>query len=177
MPRSLSTAQSHAHKLSAELRTYAVLRERLLAEIPDLDEETLGDTLEGLTTLHDVMAELIRSALTDAAMAEGLKSRIADMKSRLERLETRAERKRELVLHAMTESGITKFTAPDFSASLRQGAPTLDITPEAKIPAAYWKPQEPKLDKITLLTAVKNGVMIAGISLAAPRMQLSVRSK
>ena len=45
------------------------------------------------------------------------------------------------------------------------------------IPAAYWKPQPPKLDKITLLAAVKNGVAILGVALSPPRVQLSVRSK
>lgn len=163
--------------LSGEVHIYALLRQRLLAELPDLDEETLSDTLEGMTNLHDLLAELIRSALTDEALAAGLKSRISDMKERLERLETRAERKRALVLQAMSDADITKFTAPDFSASLRQGTPTLDIAVEEQIPAAYWKPQPPKLDKLTLLTALKNGVVIAGVSLAAARMQLSVRSK
>lgn len=163
--------------LSGEIQIYALLRQRLLAEIPDLDEETLGDTLEGMTNLHDLMAELIRSALTDEALAEGLKARIGDMKGRLQRLEERAERKRALVLRAMTEADITKFTAPDFSASLRQGAPALDIATEDLIPAAYWKPQPPKLDKLTLLAALKNGVAIAGVALSPPRMQLNIRSK
>lgn len=163
--------------LSGEVQVYTLLRQRLLAELPDLDEETLSDTLEGLTNLHDLLAELIRSALTDEALAGGLKARIGDMKERLERLETRAERKRALVLQAMTEAGITKFMAPDFSASLRQGAPTLAIAAEDLIPAAFWKPQPAKLDKLTLLAALKSGVAIDGVSLDAPRMQLSVRSK
>ena len=44
--------------------------------MPDLDEETLADTLEGMTTLHELLAGLIRSALTEEALAEGLKARI-----------------------------------------------------------------------------------------------------
>ncbi len=74
------------------------------------------------------------------------------------------ERKRSVVLQAMTEAGITKFMAPDFSASLRQGSPTLAIAAEDLIPAA-WKPQPAKLDKLTLLAALKSGGAIAEVSL------------
>ena len=174
---SLRTSAAAPETLSGELRIYAALRERLLADMPDLDEETLADTLEGMTTLHELLAGLIRSALTEEALAEGLKARIGEMKGRLERLQARAARKRDLAHEAMTQAGIHKFTAPDFSAALRQGSPSLEIAPDAEIPAAYWRPQDPKLDKLMLLAAVKNGLMIAGVTLAAPRTQLSVRSK
>ena len=108
--------------------------------IPDLDAETLADTLEGITDLREMLAELIRSALEDEALASGLSTRLNDMKARLERLETRAGRKRQLALRAMSEADIQKLMESDFTASLKQGAPTLDVVDEAKVPAAYWKP-------------------------------------
>ena len=120
---SLRTSAPAPETLSGELRIYAVLRERLLAEMPDLDEETLADTLEGMTTLHELLAGLIRSALTEEALAEGLKARIGEMKGRLERLQARAARKRDLAHAAMTQAGIHKFTAPDFSAGAATGQP------------------------------------------------------
>ena len=61
-----------AARLAAELRDYSSLRARFLADIPDLDEETLADTLEGITDLREMLAELIRSALEDEALASGL---------------------------------------------------------------------------------------------------------
>src|SRR5688572_16255528 len=83
-------------ELGAQLSRHKMLRSRLLAEIPDLDAETLADTLEGLTDLREMLAELIRSALEDEALAAGLSTRLSDMKVRLERFETRARRKRQL---------------------------------------------------------------------------------
>ena len=154
-----------------------MLRDRLLAEIPDIDAETLADTLEGITDLREMLAEVIRSALDDEALAAGLSTRLADMKSRLERFETRAKRKRQLVLQAMTEAEIDKLAEADFTASLRQGAPALDVVAEDKIPAAYWKPQPSKLDKQGLLAALKAGTEIEGVAIAAPQIQLSVRTK
>ena len=99
------------------------------------------------------------------------------MKARLERFETCAGRKRELALKAMREAEITKLLEPDFTASLRHGAPTLEVVEENNIPAAYWKPQPPKLDRQGLLTALKGGTAIEGATLAPSQFQLSVRTK
>ena len=167
----------NAARLAAELRDYSSLRARLLAEIPDLDAETLADTLEGITDLREMLAEVIRSALEDEALASGLSTRLNDMKARLERLETRAGRKRQLALRVMSEADIQKLTESDFTASLKQGAPTLDVVDEAKVPAAYWKPQPSKLDRQGLLAALKAGVAIEGVAIAAAQTQLSVRTR
>ena len=35
--------------LNHETRSYKLFRDQLLSDLPDLDEETLADTLEGLT--------------------------------------------------------------------------------------------------------------------------------
>ena len=90
--------------LPAETGRYRIIREQLLADFPDLDDETLHDTLEGITDLKQMLAEVIRSALDDEALAGGLSTRLSDMKARLERLEERAKRKRQLVLRAMAEA-------------------------------------------------------------------------
>ena len=124
-----------------------------------------------------MLAEVIRSALEDEALAAGLSTRLSDMKARLERFETRAKRKRELALKAMREAEIPKLVDADFTASLRQGAPALEVVDEDKIPAAYWKPQPPKLDRQGLLAALKAGTSIEGAVLGPPHLQLSVRTK
>ena len=168
---------SIAPRLAARLSCHKVLRGRLLGEIPDLDAETLADTLEGLTDLKEMLAELVRSALEDEALAAALSTRLSDMKARLERLETRAKRKRQLVLKTMGEADMAKLEQPDFSASLRQAAPALEVVAEDKIPAAYWKPQPFKLDRQGLLQALKSGTAIDGACLAPPQQCLSVRTK
>ncbi len=163
--------------ISAELADHNLIRARLIAEIPEIDPESLADTLEGLTDLREMLAEVIRSALDDEALAAGLSTRLSDMKDRIERFETSAKRKRELALKVMNEAEIPKLTVDDFTASLRQGAPTLQVIEETTIPAAYWKPQPPKLDRQGLLTALKAGTAIEGVVLEPPRLQLSVRTK
>jgi len=104
-------------------------------------------------------------------------SYIRDMKARIERFERSAKRKRELALKAMNEAEIPKLLVADFTASVRQGAATLEVVEETKIPAAYWRPQPPKLDRQGLLAALKSGTAIEGAILEPPRLQLSVRTK
>src|SRR6478752_2631549 len=99
----------NALPLNNELEYYCRLRERLLADLPEVDDETIRDTLEGITDLHEVIAAVIRSALVDEALHAGLRFRIDDMRERLSRLELRAAKKRKLALEAMTEVGLTKL--------------------------------------------------------------------
>ncbi len=55
---------------------YRAVRDRVRAMDTQIDEETLADTVEGLTNLHEIVQAIIRSALVDQALASGLKCRI-----------------------------------------------------------------------------------------------------
>ena len=166
-----------ARPLALEVSTYQALRGRLLDEWPEIDEETLADTLEGITDLHEMIAAVIRSALVDEALHAGLRFRLDDMRERLSRLEVRAAKKRQLALEAMSEVGFTKLEQPDFTASTRAGSPALIVIAEDKIPNAYWLPQPPKLDRQTILGELKRGAEIPGAQLSNPQPVLMVRTK
>jgi hypothetical protein len=160
-----------------EVPKYQLLRQRLLSEYPNIDEETLADTLEGITDLHEMIAAVIRSALVDEALHAGLRFRVDDMRERLSRLELRASKKRQLALVAMTETGLTKLEQPDFSASARTGTPALIVIAEHSIPEAYWLPQPPKLDRQAILGKLKRGIEIPGAQMSNPKPVLTVRTK
>lgn len=163
--------------LRFEIHRYGVLRQKLLEAFPETDDETIRDTLEGLTTLDALIAELIRSALVDEGLQRGLRSRLDDMKQRLSRLEHRGDKKRQMALEAMSEVGLTRLEAPDFTVSLRTGAPAVVVVAEHEIPDAYWVPQPPKLDRQSLLAELKRGNEISGVQLSNPKTALSVRTK
>ena len=157
--------------------TYRAVRERIRAQDPALDEQTLADTVEGLTDLHEILAAIVRAALADEALATGLKGRIAEMQERLERLQERAAKRRQIVKDTMVELDLKKLTAPDFSASIRPGMPALLVIDQAAVPSIYWEPREPRLDRQGLLAELKQGAEITGVTLSNPEPVLSVRTQ
>ena len=58
----------HRSALGHDIHLYTHLRQKLLEAFPGLDDDTIRDTLEGITTLHELIAETIRSALIDESL-------------------------------------------------------------------------------------------------------------
>ena len=165
-----------SYPLNRELQLHELWRSRLLAEFPETDEQTLRDTLEGLTDLKEILASLVRSYLDDVTLAEALSLRIADLQKRLARYEGRAQKKRGLVLSAMEQVELKQLIEADFTVSLRHTSSPLIVIAEDEIPAPWWKPQPPKLDRQGLLLALRGGAAIPGVALGNGQMTLYVRS-
>ena len=157
--------------------TYRTIRDRIRAEDPHIDEQTLADTVEGLTDVHEILAAIVRAALADEALANGLKGRIAEMQDRLDRLQDCAAKRRQIAKEAMIELDIKKITAPDFTVSIRPGMPSLLVIDEKAVPSIYWQPVAPKLKRQELLSELKQGSEITGVTLSNPEPVLSVRTR
>ena len=92
--------------------TYRAIRDRIRAQDPQIDEQTLADTVEGLTDVHEILGAIVRAALADEAMAHGLKCRLADMEDRLDRLQDRAAKRRQIAKDAMVELDLEETRRP-----------------------------------------------------------------
>ena len=161
--------------IHSEVSQYVILADQLKALYQDIDDETLQDTLEGISDLPDLIKALIRSSLDDEALIGALKERVEDMQARLSRFKDRFERKRELASWAMTSAEIGKIQTEDFTLSLRQGPPRLEVTDQDKVPEDYLVPQPPKVDRTGLISALKRGDIIPGTVLIEGQMHVAVR--
>lgn len=166
--------------IAAALADHLALKERLLAEFPELaeDERTLLDTLDGISRLDEAIIAVIRSAEEDRTLVAALAIRIEELEERKARLEKRIERKREIAAEAMERGGLKKLTAPDFTLSLSAGAPKVIITDEGQIPAHLMvtpEPPAPKPDRRAIAGLLKSGVDVPGCVLSNPQPHLTVR--
>lgn len=157
--------------------TYRAIRDRIRDAQPEIDEQTLADTVDGLTDLHEIVAAIVRAALADEALATGLKGRIGEMEDRLHRLQECAAKRRQIAKDVMIELDIKKIAAPDFTVSVRPGMPSLLVLDEAAVPSIYWQPSAPRLNRQGLLSELKQGAEIEGVSLSNPEPVLSVRTR
>ncbi len=165
------------HQLSHELAHHEYLRHELERQFPDIDEETLLDTLEGITDLHEMIAEVVRSRQDDLAYITAVRARISDMQERLARLDQRADKKKEIVTSVLERAGIKKITEADFTLTLRSTTPPLVVIEEKQIPEEFWKPQPAKLDRQGLISALKSGREVSGVTLGNGGVTISVRTK
>jgi hypothetical protein len=159
------------------IATHEATGEWLKSEFPHIEDQTLRDTLEGMSRLPEMLAAVVRSHLDDLALAAALRTRLAEMQERLSRIEARAEKKRVLVTSVMEHADLRKLTEPDFTVSLRPTRQPLVVTTESNIPATYWKPQAPKLDRNALIAALKAGEQVPGASLGNGGMTIAVRTR
>lgn len=160
-----------------EAAHYRLIAEQLKAQYLEIDDETLADTLEGISDLPQLIEGLVRSCLEDEALITGLKSRLDNMNERLARLKDRHEKKRAMSAWAMGSSGLTKFEVSDFSVSYCSGAQRLEIAADAAIPSEYLIPQPPKIDKTAISIALKKGETVAGATFVTGNPFIAVRSK
>jgi hypothetical protein len=160
-----------------ELAHHAYFKAQLAERFPDADDETLRDTLEGLTDLREMIMAVARSQQEDRTLAQALRARMEEMQERLRRFDHRVERKRDLLATVMERAEIGKIAECDLTISLRQSPPPLVVADEDAIGKEYWKTQPPKLDRRKLLDDLKSGADVPGACLGNGGQSISVRVK
>lgn len=155
-PQSVKTVKS-------ELSKYASLREQL-AEF-DLDTQCLLDTLEGETDLHEALLAVADEIADREADMNAIDMRVKDLEARKARHKRASDLLRAVILQAMEIGEIKTIQGSECTLTAKAKPQGLVINDEAVIPAKYWKPQDPKLDKTLLKTDLKDGCLIEGAML------------
>src|SRR5689334_19564120 len=136
----------HSHQLMRETEAARILREQLLALAGD-DEETIRDTIEGETGLHELIAKVVEEVADAEANIAAIKDRLETLRLRKERIEARVESRRAAILNAMTIGEIKKLELPIATLSRKPTPPKVQVIDETAIPSSFWKRSDPALDK------------------------------
>ena len=164
----------NAHLLQRETEAARVLREALSA-IPNMDDETLRDSIEGETNIRELIAAVMLDINEDEILCTGIDKLMSDLHGRRARLEGRTEARRAAIQKAMETGEIKSLATPSGTLSLRSTPRGLEILDEWLIPQDYFVPQEPKLDRKKLKDDLKDGKEIPGCTLNNGGICLSLR--
>lgn len=160
--------------MNAPLPSLYVLADQYLADLQklaelDLDEQTVADTLEGLSGELEVKATNVAMfARNLEATAEAIKTAEAQMAARRKAIEARAERLREYLKTNMERTGISLIEGPYFSLKIKQNPPAVHVEDPALVPTEFKKftpPPPPTVDKKAVADALKLGVDVPGCRL------------
>lgn len=136
----------------------------------DLDEQTIADTLEGMSGELEVKATNVAFfARNLESLAASIKEAEAGMAARRKALENRAARMRDYLLNCMQLAGVQKIEGPYFKLAQRENPPAVIIDEPGLIPAEFMRqpdPPPPAPDKTAIKEALKAGTEVPGAHLA-----------
>lgn len=164
----------------ALIQQFYQTRDALLAEYPELfesdgSEMLLLDTIDGMDGLQDALRWMIRQAREREANADACKAMAKEITSRASRLTAGADKLRDSVKQVMAETGIKKLSAPDFTATLANGRPSVVITDVDALPEVF-KRINVEADKSKIKQYLENGGTTPGAMLSNSGMTLTVRT-
>lgn len=143
------------------------LRIMAMMEDPELDPQTLADTMEAvegeLEVKADGYAKVIRNMESDISAIKAELTRLSDRKKTIEK---NIQTLKLALQKAMEITGKTKFKTELFSFGVRNNAPAVVIDEQyiENIPTEYLRIKEPEIDKTKLKEALKAGVDLEGIA-------------
>ena len=163
-------------KLQWEMQRAIELR-KLLDEEGETNPRLLLNTIEGETDLAEMCCLLHEETTEDEILLTGIEAKIIELKSRQSRIERSIETRRGLILMAMDRAGLDTIKGPLATLSTTPTAPKLVVDDEAVIPASFWKPGDPTLDRKALKEALDSGEAVAGARLSNGGIGLTIRKK
>lgn len=162
------------HEAHQTIKAAEVLRAQIEGLAGD-DIQLIQDTMEGQTELHEIIRALMAGIGEDTAHIAGVKKYVEGLQSRIARLEERVTLRRGLIQTGLELAEQKSLEADIATVSLGQKPQQAIIAEEADIPAEFWKPQPPKLDKRAILDALKAETPVAGATLDNGGTTLAIR--
>jgi predicted nuclease with TOPRIM domain len=135
----------------------------------EMDTDTLKDTLESIEEeIHDKaenIAKLVKNLNADVDALKTEEKRLAD---RRKSLENKVIHLKEYLQNQLEVAGLDKVKRPTLTVSIQNNPPSVKVIDE-KLLSDFMIPQDPKLDKKAILTALKEGQEVNGAELFQSR--------
>lgn len=135
----------------------------------DLDEQTLADTLEGMSGELEVKAQnVVMFARNLESTAAAIKEAEAQMAARRKAIENRAAGLRKYVMTSMQVAGIQKIECPFFKLAIQNNPAAVDVFEPGLVPADFMvtpPPPPAAPDKKAIAAALKAGTDVPGCRL------------
>lgn len=149
-----------------------------MMEDPELDPQTLADTMEAVEGELEIKAENYAKVMKNLeADVAGIKGEIDRLSDRKKTIEKNIKQMKEALQQAMEVTGKTKFKTELFSFTVRNNAPAVVVDEQyiENIPEEYLRIREPEVDKTKLKEALKAGVDLEGIAHLETSTSLAIK--
>lgn len=166
--------QNAVHHLTTQTTNARVLLANM-ADILGDDDNLIASTIEGETNLREALGTALKRHAELEVLIAGLKTMMGHLATRGERFEAQAGHLKTAICAAMEAGQIKKFEHPLGTMSLRNVPPKAVITSEAEIPASFWKPSDPKLDRKAVLDALKDKQDVPGAMLSNGSVTVAIK--
>lgn len=173
-----SVALLNTQSITQELSKEAEAAKALMANVRDVlagDEDAIEDAIEGETNFKEACARAVARLAEIDALTDAIKAQRDSLDVRFKRLEQQGDNIRAALVAAMETAELAKLELAQATISRKAVAPKLTVTDEQAIPTHYFKRADPKLDRVALLSALKDKQIIPGAELSNGGETLAVR--
>jgi len=170
------TQRAIEHELDEQAKAAAALLE-VLRDRGDDDAELAADMVEGETGLMEALDAADAEILACSVTIEGCKAAEASLKARRDRAAARMDKVRAAIEQALILADVSeKIARPTATFTLSRRKPEVVIDDESQIPARFFVPQPPKLDKKALRDAAE-AEPVPGCHMTNGTISLTIRRK
>jgi hypothetical protein len=149
-----------------------------MMEDPEIDPQTLSDTMEGIEGELEVKAESYAKVMKNLeADVVGIKAEIDRLSERKKTIENNIKKMKETLQFAMETTGKTKFKTELFSFGIRKNAPAvvMDEPYIENVPERFLKYSDPTINRSAIKEAIQKGEDLEGLAHLEQSTSLSIR--
>lgn len=149
-----------------------------MMEDPELDPQTLADTMEAVEGELEIKAESYAKIMKNLdGDVEALENEIRRLTSRKKAIEENIKRMKVALQGMMEVTGKTKFKTDLFSFGIQKNAPSvvIDVEDVYDIPEDYLKYKAPEINKTAIKEAIQKGENLEGIAHLEQSHSLRIR--